>query len=98
MQNRTQQTIINGHTSTVALITYGTARGSILGPLIFILYVNDMFKSVNVAGNIYMYADDILIMSRSNNITKTCAESLNKVLTWCKMKKLTMNCKKLNIW
>ena len=72
MQNRTQ--IVNGHTSTVATITYGTAQGSILGPLIFILYVNDMFKSVNVGGNIYMYADDTLIISRWNNITdvSTC--------------------------
>ena len=61
-----------------------------------------MFKSVNVEGNIYMYADDTLIVSRSNNITdvsKTCAESLNKVLTWCKANKLTMNCKKnIYIW
>ena len=70
LQNRSQQTVVNGHTSTSAAITYGTAQGSILGPLIFILYVNDIFKSISIPGNIYMYADDTLIVCKSESIEK----------------------------
>ena len=97
MQNRNQQTTVNGHTSTAAPVTYGTAQGSILGPLIFILYVDDMFKSVTLSSNIYMYADDTLIISRSDNInsvTKKCSEGIEKVSSWCEANKLTMNYKK----
>ena len=96
MQNRNQQTTVNGHTSTTAPITYGTAQGSILGPLIFILYVNDMFESTNLSGNIYMYADDTLIVNKSDNVddvTEKCAAGLVKVSAWCEANKLTMNLK-----
>ena len=85
MQNRTQTTSVNGYTSTSAPITYGTAQGSILGPLIFILYVNDVFESVKLSDNIYMYADDTLIISKDDDIdevTRKCSEGLNKVTTW----------------
>ena len=97
MQNRNQQTIVNGRTSTTAPITYGTAQGSILGPLIFILYVNDMFHSVNLSEKIYMYADDTLIVSKSESIeevTDKCSKCLEKVSIWCEANKLTMNLKK----
>ena len=39
MGNRRQKTKVNGFTSNVAQVTCGTAQGSILGPLIFILYI-----------------------------------------------------------
>ena len=97
MQNRSQRTIINTHASTVSPITYGTVQGSILGPLIFILYVNDMFDSVNQSGNIYMYADDTLIVTQSNNIEDVSNQitvGLGKVSTWCEANKLSMNYKK----
>ena len=43
MASRKQTTTVNGFSSSQAQVTYGTAQGSILGPLIFILYVNDLF-------------------------------------------------------
>ena len=54
MGKRTQRTTVNGHTSTKAQVTCGTAQGSILGPLIFILYINDIFKSIKTDGHIYI--------------------------------------------
>ena len=50
MGNRTQRTVVKGHTSTHARVTCGTAQGSILGPLLFIIYVNDIFKSIKTEG------------------------------------------------
>ena len=94
MQNRSQQTVVNGHTSTSAAITYGTAQGSILGPLIFILYVNDIFKSISIPGNIYMYADDTLIVCKSEsieNVSNMCSKSIGKMAMWCEANKLSIN-------
>ena len=67
MSNRVQTTTINGHISSPAKVTYGTAQGSILGPLIFILYVNDIFKSLIPDTSIYMYADDTLLVCKEKN-------------------------------
>ena len=41
-----QTPIVNGHNSAELPVTYGTLQGSILDPLIFILYVNDIFKFI----------------------------------------------------
>ena len=84
MSCRQHNTTISGCKSTNAPVTYGTAQGSILGPLIFILYVNDIFASLNQDSSIYMYADDTLILSKSENITDLMSkaeEALGKIPT-----------------
>ena len=94
MSNRTQKTTVNGHTSSSAHVTYGTAQGSILGPLIFILYVNDVFKSLETDVSTYMYADDTLLICKSNNAvdaTEKAQKALDGILYWCEENKLTIN-------
>ena len=94
MSNRVQTTTVNGHTSTPAKVTYGTAQGSILGPLIFILYVNDVFKSLNADASVYMYADDTLLVCKANDAhaaTEKAQKTLDEMLSWCEENKLTIN-------
>ena len=94
MGNRTQCTTVNGHTSNREKVTCGTVQGSILGPLLFIIYINDLFTSIETDGNIYMYADDTLIVCKSNNL-EIVAEKIQKALTqmynWCTANKLSIN-------
>ena len=97
MGKRMQKTCVNGYTSEEAKVTCGTAQGSILGPLIFILYINDIFKSIDTEGKIYMYADDTLIVCKSNDIdivTSCVHDALNKMYTWCTANKLSLNLSK----
>ena len=97
MENRRQKTCVNGYTSQEAQVTCGTAQGSILGPLIFILYINDIFKSINTTGKIYMYADDTLIVTKSNdiqNVTSEIQDALEKMFNWCNANKLSINLSK----
>ena len=95
--NRYQCTKVDGHVSSLSKVTYGTAQGSILGPLIFIIYVNDLFYQINDKKNIIMYADDTLLMSKSSDLEESVSECqclLDKIVTWCAKNKLTMNIKK----
>ena len=78
-------------------ITYGTAQGSILGPLIFILYVNDIFDSLDLETSIHMYADDTLLMCKADDILSVTVKAQNvfqKMSTWCEANKLTINVEK----
>ena len=58
LESRTQYTIVKGFKSSESRLQCGTAQGSILGPLFFILYVNDVFAYVRNNNSLTMYADD----------------------------------------
>ena len=97
MGNRRQKTSINGQMSEEAEVTCGTAQGSILGPL-FILYINDIFKSIDTMGKIYMYADDTRIVCKSKdiqNVTTQVQNALGEMFTWCTANKLCINLSKI---
>ena len=97
MSCRKHNTTISGYKSSNAPVTYGTAQGSILGPLIFILYVNDIFAEINQDSSIFMYADDTLILCKSENINDVALkakEALRKIIHWCEVNKLSINYKK----
>ena len=62
IDSRCQCTQVNGYMSTKIKLRYGTAQGSIQGPLIFILYVNDLFYEIDNNKSILMYADNTLLL------------------------------------
>ena len=57
LENRIQTCNVNGHMSSFKPISYGVLWGSILGPLLFIIYINDLPSCVKEA-EVTMYADD----------------------------------------
>ena len=60
LSGRTQQVHVQNTLSSKGLITIGVPQGSILGPLLFSIYVNDLPNSINTC-DINMYADDALL-------------------------------------
>ena len=94
--NRYQRTCVNGNYSEINKLTYGTDQGSIIGPLIFIIYVNDIFNIVSNPNDIIMNADDTLLMSEGRTISKSilqCQLKLDKIIEWCDKNKLTVTIK-----
>ena len=91
--NRTQCCSVNGKLSSVRQISYGVPQGSILGPLLFIIFMNDLPNAVKSA-DICMYADDTSMSSTIKNTsdleTQIIPEYLN-ICNWLKSNKLTLN-------
>ena len=63
LTDRIQQVHVNGAHSEWANVTSGIPQGSVLGPILFVLYINDLPSTIN--SNVYMFADDTKIF---NNI------------------------------
>jgi hypothetical protein len=74
LNNRVQQCLINGQLSSPKKIICGVPQGSILGPLLFLLYINDMPDSLSHLTP-SLYADDTEIYASSND----CADLVDKV-------------------
>ena len=93
LRNHKQCCNVSGQLSSVKHIKYGVPQGCILGPLLFILYMNDLPCCVE-NGYITMYADDT---SLSNSV-KTCEDidekviqNMLKISDWLKANKLGLN-------
>ena len=96
LTDRTQKTVVDGCLSEARAISYGVPQGSIIGPLLFILYVNDLPDCIKFS-NILLYADDtVLYVSAKdiNIIEMTLNSELENVSDWFKSNKLTLNTKK----
>ena len=95
LNHRTQCVSINDRLSALSHISYGVPQGSILGPLLFLLYINDI-NNINTYSNdsIKQYADDTCLVINEINLDKLKAKA-NKLLLsteqWSSANKLTIN-------
>ena len=97
LANRCQRIILQSSKSLYKPLSYGVPQGSILGPLLFIIYTNDLFAHWATENSLYMYADDTLIMSTGQTemeATEKSQERLDILTSWCCKNKLTINIKK----
>ena len=95
---RAQETVVGNRSSNKSFITCGVPQGSLLGPLLFLLYVNDIYCSSKKL-NLYLFADDTNIL-HSHKDLKTLEKEMNvelhNVYQWLVSNKLTLNLKKTN--
>ena len=96
LSERTQCCNVNGKTSGYRRITCGVPQDSILGPLLFILYMNDLPVFIPIA-KIRMYIDDTNLDQRIddvNDIKQQLIPDFRKLCEWLEINKLSLNCMK----
>ena len=98
LTNREQYVSINGCNSSKTILKYGVPQGSILAPLLFVIYVNDM-PEINRLAKFILYADDanILITGKTMSEIETKYYEIIKALeNWVASNGLVLNIKKTN--
>ena len=83
LTGRTQKVVIDGHFSIIALIISGVPQGTVLGPILFLIFINDIEQCV-MHSTIRCFADDTRIcrsISDSSNVTELQAD-LDQVSQW----------------
>ena len=98
LSNRLQFVQFKDGKSSKPNILCGVPQGSILGPLLFILYINDMFKVSDLL-HFIIFADDTNIFYLDKDpvrLVNTINNELNKLTQWFKVNKLSLNVKKSN--
>ena len=95
LTHRKQSTRYQSFLSSWKPITHGVPQGSILGPLLFLIYINDIPNSTDL--NILSFADDTTIYTSGSNIQQTILKvnsELNKIYIWLCENKLSLNINK----
>ena len=65
LSNRTQQVVVEGEMSSIGQVTSGVPQGSVLGPTLFLAYINDI--SNNISSKVRLFADDTILYRQINS-------------------------------
>lgn len=94
LSDRFQCVSVNGFTSEYLSMTVGVPQGSVLGPLFFLLYINDMPNALNDVAKVVMFADDSVPLISSNNSNDLCCQmnyALSLIYEYLSANFLTLN-------
>ena len=96
LSNRTQYVSLLGFKSQVLNIRHGVPQGSVLGPLLFLIYLNDLHKAIRYS-KVYHFADDTNLLNISNSpskLQKQLNRDLKLLYKWLLANKISLNCAK----
>ena len=93
LTNRKQFVSIEGVNSNLATIEFGVPQGSVLGPLLFLIYINDLHKAIKFSTTRH-FADDTNLLIKNNSLKqlkKHLNHDLRELVKWLKVNKITLN-------
>jgi len=91
LTGRTQWVVIKGHSSTSVHVDLGVPQGTALGPLMFLLYINDI--TTNITSSIRLYVDDCVLyrVIHSEQDHHLLQQDLNRITQWTKQWQMSLN-------
>ena len=99
LSNLSQYVSINEYESGLAAINGGLPQGSVLGPLLFLLYINDLNRAIKFS-KVYHFADDTNLLCLSDSIkklNKLVNADLKHLVNWLNANKISLNVKKTDM-
>ena len=97
--DRKQYVSFNGQSSELLLNNCGVPQGSVLGPLLFFIYINDL-PNISKILNFYLFADDTNIYYESTSLIEleqTVNKELDKLYLWLNVNHLSLNIDNTNV-
>ena len=99
LSDRYQAVRVNGTTSEFKLIRTGIPQGSVLGPILYLIFVFDL-PSISNLFSICLFADDTTLIfenPRKNELVRICNEGMKVFYSWCCANRLSINISKTNV-
>ena len=95
--NRTQEVVVNGSVSAPAPVISGIPQGTVLGPILFVIYINDLLDNISSGG--LMFADDTKIYRQitSRDDALKLQADIDKLEEWSKLWQLHFNHDKCHV-
>ena len=93
LKDRRQYVFVNGKSSTTEVVKYGVPQGSLLGPRLFSIHVNDL-PEVPSQGQIEMFADDTeyyCVGKTEDEVLSALQVGINEISAWCSRNSLTIH-------
>ena len=97
LKNRTQRVCFNGHLSRRRRVTRGVPQGSVLGPIFFLIYINDL--EGGLVNWILKFADDTKVFAkiRSADDASSLQKDLDRLVQWARGWQMMFNVKKCKV-
>ena len=93
LQGRTQRSLVNNSYSSFLPVTQGVPQGSVLGPLLYIVYSNDIARKIKNNGFTF-YADDTVLYSKKKSLAQAgldLQQDLDNLSDWCNDNQIFIN-------
>ena len=97
--HRQQRVVLDGASSTDSPVLPGVPQGTVLGPLMFLLYVNDIGAKISSLTTIKLFADDALLYRTINNLSdeQQLYHDLDTMIEWANTWLTRFNVKKCHL-
>jgi hypothetical protein len=97
LKGRKQRVVLNGEVSDWVKVTSGVPQGSVLGPILFIIFINDLEEGIK--NRLWKFADDTKLLGRVRNQKEVneLKQDLDKLICWTDKWQMKFNSEKCKV-
>ena len=99
LRDRKQRVVLNGFKSSWTNVLSGVPQGSVLGPLLFLIYINDLPDCIE-SSSVKIFADDLKLYQKNSGSSQPVQDDINRIENWSSQWQLPLNaqkCSKLHV-